>query len=114
MSAVLELGEGVFGPVPRLVHVFIEVERRLLSIAALENAGLESHRLQIAPDPACVVTTVGNKKLDVRHDLDQFLEPLVIADIAASEVEADGPSLRVCKRLTLLFVNLFYFITYIR
>ena len=73
MSVVLELGEGVSDPVPRLVQVFVEVDR-LLSIAAAGNAGLDSHRLQIAPDPVCVVAAVGDKKLDVRHDLDQFLE----------------------------------------
>ena len=94
MSAVLELGESVFDPVPRLVLVFVEVDR-LLSIAAPGNAGLDSHRLQIASEPVCVVAAVGDKKLDAQHDLDQFLEALVVADIATSGVEADGPTLRV-------------------
>ena len=93
---VLEAGEGVFDPVSRLERVFIEVDR-LLSIATSGNAGLDSHRFQIASYPVCVVAAVGDKKLYERHRLDKFLEALEVADIAAGEVEADGSSLRARK-----------------
>ena len=100
VSPVLEFGKGVFDPVPGLVQVLVEVDFSF-PMAATANAGLDSHLFEFVPDPVGVVAAVGDKMRDRRHDLEQFPEAIVVADIAAGQVEAEGSSLRVRKRLQL-------------
>ena len=91
VSPVLELGKGVFDPVPRLVRFFVVFDSRL-SVAASGNAWLDAPVFETVPDLVGVVAAIADEMLDpsISH-VGQHLVADVVADIASGQVKGDGP-----------------------
>ena len=101
MSPAIDLGKGVFDPVPRLVRFLVVFDFRL-SVAASGNAWLNVPLLEIAPDIVGVVAAVADEIINppISH-VGRHLVADVVADISSSQVKGDGPPLRVRERLYL-------------
>ena len=86
VSPVLELGKGVFYPVPRLVQFLVVFDFRL-SVAAPWNAWLDVPPLETVADLVGVVTAIADEMLDppISH-VGQHLVADVVADISSSQV----------------------------
>ena len=97
MSPVLDLGKGVFYPVPCLVQFLVVFDFRL-SIAAPGNAWVDFPLLETVPDLVGVVAAITDKTLErpISH-VGQHLVADVVAGIAAGQPKADGSPLRVPK-----------------
>ena len=61
--------------------------------------GLDPHLFETVPNPVRVIAAVGDRMHERRHDLEQFPEAFVVADIAAGQVKADRSTLRVGIRV---------------
>ena len=87
VSPVLELGKGVFYPVPRLVQFLVVFDFRL-SVATPGNAWLDVPPLETVADLVGVVAAIADEMLDppISH-VGQHLVADLVADISSSQVK---------------------------